>query len=87
VLAAVAAARDADSGGGQRAEVALELGEVLVAAVAGVDVQDDQAGGTRAPMLACGHHAHQRVTRAGSLVAAYRPWHSSWGQSAAWWGW
>jgi hypothetical protein len=45
VLAAVAAARDADSGGGQRAEVALELGEVLVAAVAGVDVQDDQTGG------------------------------------------
>jgi hypothetical protein len=44
VLAAVAAARDADSSGGQRAEVALEMGEELVAAVARVDVQHQQAG-------------------------------------------
>jgi hypothetical protein len=42
--------------------------------------------GTRAPMLACGRRAHQRATRSGSLVAAYRPWHSSWAQSAAGWG-
>jgi hypothetical protein len=38
VLAAVAATRDADSGGRQWAEVVLELGEELVAVVARVDV-------------------------------------------------
>jgi hypothetical protein len=43
-------------------------------------------GGTRAPMLALGLRVHQRWTRSGSLVAAYRPWHSSCSQSWARWG-
>jgi hypothetical protein len=44
VVAAVAPARHAGPGGRQRAEVALEVSEVLMAAVAGVDVQDNQNG-------------------------------------------
>jgi hypothetical protein len=44
VVAAVAAAGDADPGRRQRAVLAFELGEALVAAVAGVDVKHQQAG-------------------------------------------
>ena len=87
VLAAVAATRDADPRGRQRTMLRSSSASRPRPPWRGSTSSTSRLAGTRAPMLAWGHLAHQRPTRPGSLVAAYSPWQSSCPHSGAWWGW